>query len=45
VRTMNKMRKEAPPPDPTTKECTYCFSAIPIKATRCPACTSELKAT
>lgn len=45
VRTMNKMRKEAPAADPTTKECTYCFSAIPIKATRCPACTSELKAT
>ena len=45
VRTMNKMRKEAPPPDPTTKECTYCLSTIPIKAVRCPACTSDLKAT
>ena len=45
VRTMNKMRREAPAAEPTTKECTYCFSAIPIKATRCPACTSELKAT
>ena len=45
VRTMNKMRREAPAAEPTAKECTYCFSAIPIKATRCPACTSELKAT
>jgi large conductance mechanosensitive channel len=46
VRTINKMRRqeEAPPPVPTTKECTYCFSNIPIKATRCPNCTSELKA-
>ena len=46
VRTINRMRRqeEAPPAAPTTKECTYCFSAIPIKATRCPNCTSELKA-
>ncbi len=46
VRTINKMRRqeEAPPPAPTTKECLYCFSAIPMKATRCPNCTSELKA-
>jgi large conductance mechanosensitive channel len=46
VRTINKQRREeeAPPPVSTTKECTYCFSNIPIKATRCPNCTSELKA-
>lgn len=45
VRTINRLRRqeEAPAPAPTTKECTYCFSAIPIKATRCPHCTSELK--
>jgi large conductance mechanosensitive channel len=45
VRTINKLRRqeEAPPPVPTTKECTYCFSSIPMKATRCPNCTSELK--
>jgi large conductance mechanosensitive channel len=45
VKGVNKMRreKEAPPADPTTKECPYCLSAIPIKATRCPHCTSELK--
>ena len=28
---------------PTTKECPYCFTSIPIKASRCPNCTSELK--
>jgi large conductance mechanosensitive channel len=46
VRTINRLRRqeEAPPPVPTTKECTYCFSSIPVKATRCPQCTSELKA-
>ncbi len=46
VKGVNKMRreKEAPPAEPTTKECPYCVSAIPIKATRCPHCTSELKA-
>jgi len=45
VRTVNKLRREeAPPAAPTTKDCIYCFSKIPIKATRCPNCTSELKA-
>jgi large conductance mechanosensitive channel len=46
VRTINKLRRqeEAPPPVPSTKECLYCFSSIPMKATRCPNCTSELKA-
>jgi large conductance mechanosensitive channel len=44
VRTINKMRREeAPPATPITKDCTYCFSKIPVKATRCPNCTSELK--
>jgi large conductance mechanosensitive channel len=45
VRTINRLRRqeEIPPPVPTTKECIYCFSKIPIQATRCPNCTSELK--
>jgi large conductance mechanosensitive channel len=45
VKTVNKLKRqgEAPPVVPTTKECTYCLSTIPIKATRCPNCTSELK--
>ncbi len=46
VRSINKLRRkeEAPPVVPTSKECTYCFTSIPMKATRCPHCTSELKA-
>jgi large conductance mechanosensitive channel len=45
VKTINKLKRqgEAPSAIPTTKECTYCLSTIPIKATRCPNCTSELK--
>ncbi len=45
IRSINKLRRreEAPPAVPTTKECTYCFTAISMKATRCPHCTSELK--
>ncbi len=36
-------KKDEKPADPTTKECPYCLSEIPVKATRCPHCTSELK--
>jgi large conductance mechanosensitive channel len=45
IRNINKLKRkeEAPPPEPTTKDCPHCFSTIPIKATRCPMCTSELK--
>ncbi len=43
IRNINKLkRKEEAPPAPTTKECSFCFTAIPIKATRCPNCTSQL---
>jgi large conductance mechanosensitive channel len=44
IRGVNRLKREeeAPPPEPTTKECPYCLSEIPIKATRCPHCTSEL---
>jgi len=44
VRQLNKMKeKPAPPaPAPTTKECPYCKSQIPLQATRCPNCTSQL---
>jgi large conductance mechanosensitive channel len=45
VRSVNRMKRkeQAPPPVPTTKDCPHCFTGIPIKATRCPHCTSELK--
>jgi len=42
VRTMNRFKKPAPVAAPTTKECPHCFTIIPLKATRCPNCTSEL---
>jgi len=42
VRFINRMHKPAPAAAPTTKECPHCFTAIPVKATRCPNCTSEL---
>jgi len=42
VRTMNRFKKPAPAAAPTTKECPRCFTTIPLQATRCPNCTSEL---
>jgi len=46
VRAMVKLQRkeEAAPAAPTTKDCAYCMTAIPIKAVRCPHCTSDLKA-
>jgi large conductance mechanosensitive channel len=42
IRTMNRLKRTEPAPDPTTRECPLCFSVIPIKATRCAHCTSDL---
>ncbi|MDO9209567.1 MAG: large conductance mechanosensitive channel protein MscL [Deltaproteobacteria bacterium] len=46
IRSINQLKKkqEAPPAVPTTKECPFCIVSIPIKATRCPHCTSEVQA-
>jgi len=46
IRQLNRMKKkaEAPAAAPATKECPYCYSSVAIKATRCPFCTSTLKA-
>lgn len=47
IRVMNKMKREQPAPvaaAPTTKDCPHCFMTVPIKATRCGHCTSDLKA-
>lgn len=45
VRVMNRLKREeaAPPAEPTSHDCPFCFSSIPLKATRCPQCTSEVK--
>jgi large conductance mechanosensitive channel len=43
IKMANQMTaKPAPAAAPTTKECAFCLSTIPIKATRCPNCTSQL---
>jgi large conductance mechanosensitive channel len=45
VKQINRLKKEPPaPPAPATKECPFCLSTIPLKATRCPNCTSEVRA-
>ena len=43
VRQINRWNQPAPAPAPTTKDCPYCCSAIPLQATRCPNCTSEIR--
>jgi large conductance mechanosensitive channel len=43
IKQINRLKREEPAPEPNTKECPYCFSTIPIKATRCGYCTSDLK--
>ena len=44
VKQVNRLKGPPPesPPAPATKECPFCASTIPIKATRCPNCTSQL---
>ncbi len=44
VSRMQRLQAAPPAPAPSTKECPYCISAVPLKAVRCPHCTSELKA-
>jgi large conductance mechanosensitive channel len=42
VKQINRLNRKTPPPPPASKSCPYCVTAIPIAATRCPACTSQL---
>lgn len=42
IRQINRLQQPAPAAAPTTKDCPFCATAIPIKAKRCPNCTSEL---
>lgn len=43
VKAMNRMKKPTEAGPPTIKECPFCLSTIPLKATRCAHCTSEVK--
>jgi large conductance mechanosensitive channel len=42
IKAMNRMKKAPAPADPTTKTCPQCATEIPVKAVRCPHCTSNL---
>jgi len=44
IKGINSMKREqeAPPAEPTEKDCKFCYTSIPIKATRCPHCTADL---
>ena len=42
VRSINRLKKASVPTVPTTKECPFCYTQIPIPAKRCPNCTSDL---
>jgi large conductance mechanosensitive channel len=44
IRSVNRLQidDEAPPSEPTTKDCPHCFTQISTKATRCPNCTTKL---
>src|SRR5687767_6174341 len=44
VRAVNRMKPAEAAAAPSTKDCPYCRMAIPVGATRCPQCTSELRA-
>jgi large conductance mechanosensitive channel len=43
IKQINRLKNSDAPPPPNTKDCPFCVSVIPLKATRCPNCTSELK--
>jgi len=44
VKQVNRLRAQSAAAAPVTKECPFCISAVPVKATRCPNCTSQLTA-
>ena len=47
IRAINRLKREeeAPAAEPTQKDCPHCFTSVPIKAVRCPNCTSEIAST
>jgi len=45
VRTLNKLKRPEAEKAPISKDCPFCAMTIPVKATRCPHCTSEMAET
>lgn len=43
VKNVNRLNRQSAPAEPTTKECPYCLSTIPLAAVKCAHCTAELK--
>jgi large conductance mechanosensitive channel len=43
IKQINRFKKKEEAAEPTTKKCKYCLSEIPLEATRCPNCTSQLE--
>mgnify|MGYP001358450835 CR=1 FL=1 len=43
IRQINRLKREPAPAAPDTRECPFCLSMVPLKAVRCPNCTSEIK--
>jgi len=44
INRLQRQKEEEKPAEPTTKQCPYCMTEIPVEATRCPHCTSHLEA-
>jgi large conductance mechanosensitive channel len=44
IKGINRLRREEAPAPANQKDCPFCLSSIPLQATRCPHCTSDLKA-
>jgi large conductance mechanosensitive channel len=43
IKQINRMQKPAPAAAPMTKDCPYCLSPVPVKATKCAHCTADLR--
>jgi large conductance mechanosensitive channel len=44
IKQINRLKRAEAPAPPSSKECPYCLMAVPVKASRCAHCTSDLKA-
>lgn len=44
IQALSRLQRPAPAGPPTTKDCQFCKTAIPVAAVRCPNCTSDLRA-